>query len=57
MTADGFAEQAVRAIRAQVSYRVILWQMGIVAADAPAAQLAVRQAARGPAAQAAQGGD
>ena len=31
MTADGFAEQAVRAIRAQVSYRVIPWQMGIVA--------------------------
>lgn len=31
MTADSFADQAVRAIRAQVSYRVIPWQMGVVA--------------------------
>jgi short-subunit dehydrogenase len=31
MPVDEFAEQAVRAIRAQVSYRVIPWQMGVLA--------------------------
>ena len=31
MAVDDFADQAVRAIRAQVSYRVIPWQMGVVA--------------------------
>ena len=31
MPVDAFADQAVRAIRAQVSYRVIPWQMGVVA--------------------------
>lgn len=31
MAAEAFAEQAVRAIRAQVSYRVIPWQMGVLA--------------------------
>jgi short-subunit dehydrogenase len=31
MTPGAFADQAVRAIRAQVSYRVIPWQMGVVA--------------------------
>ncbi|MBV8037426.1 SDR family oxidoreductase [Roseateles sp.] len=31
MQADEFAEQAVRSIRAQVSYRVIPWQMGVLA--------------------------
>lgn len=31
MPVDDFAEQAVRAIRAQVSYRVIPWQMGVLA--------------------------
>ncbi|WP_457418737.1 SDR family oxidoreductase [Roseateles sp. P5_E7] len=31
MPVDDFADQAVRAIRAQVSYRVIPWQMGVVA--------------------------
>ncbi|RZL39967.1 MAG: SDR family oxidoreductase [Rubrivivax sp.] len=31
MQVDDFAEQAVRAIRAQVSYRVIPWQMGVLA--------------------------
>jgi len=31
MRVDDFADQAVRAIRAQVSYRVIPWQMGVVA--------------------------
>ncbi|NCT84220.1 MAG: SDR family oxidoreductase [Comamonadaceae bacterium] len=31
MQADEFAEQAQRAIRAQVSYRVIPWQMGVLA--------------------------
>ncbi|HEY9029085.1 MAG TPA: SDR family oxidoreductase [Burkholderiaceae bacterium] len=31
MQVDDFADQAVRAIRAQVSYRVIPWQMGVVA--------------------------
>lgn len=31
MSVDGFADQAVRAIRAQVSYRVIPWQMGVLA--------------------------
>jgi len=31
MPVDDFADQAVRAIRAQVSYRVIPWQMGVLA--------------------------
>jgi short-subunit dehydrogenase len=31
MQVDDFADQAVRAIRAQVSYRVIPWQMGVLA--------------------------
>ena len=31
MQAEDFAEQAVRAIHAQVSYRVIPWQMGVLA--------------------------
>ena len=31
MPVDDFADQAVRAIQAQVSYRVIPWQMGVVA--------------------------
>ncbi|MCE4557403.1 SDR family oxidoreductase [Pelomonas cellulosilytica] len=31
MPVDAFAEQAVRAIRAQASYRVIPWQMGVLA--------------------------
>ncbi|KQY86198.1 MULTISPECIES: SDR family oxidoreductase [Roseateles] len=31
MQVDDFADQAVRAIRAQVSYRVIPWQMGVAA--------------------------
>ncbi len=31
MPVDDFAAQAVRAIRAQVSYRVIPWQMGVLA--------------------------
>ena len=31
MRVDDFADQAVRAIRAQVSYRVIPWQMGVLA--------------------------
>lgn len=31
MPVDSFAEQAVRAIRAQASYRVIPWQMGVLA--------------------------
>ncbi len=31
MTADAFAERAVNAIRARVSYRVIPWQMGVAA--------------------------
>ena len=31
MPVEAFAEQAVRAIRAQVSYRVIPWQMGVLA--------------------------
>jgi short-subunit dehydrogenase len=31
MPVEDFADQAVRAIRAQVSYRVIPWQMGLVA--------------------------
>ncbi len=31
MTADGFADQAFEAIRSGTSYRVIPWQMGIVA--------------------------
>ena len=31
MPVDAFADQAVRAIRAQVSYRVIPWQMGVLA--------------------------
>jgi short-subunit dehydrogenase len=31
MPVEEFADQAVRAIRAQVSYRVIPWQMGVVA--------------------------
>ncbi len=31
MTADAFADRAARAIDAQVSYRVIPWQMGVVA--------------------------
>jgi len=31
MQVDDFADQAVRAIRARVSYRVIPWQMGVVA--------------------------
>jgi short-subunit dehydrogenase len=31
MQVDDFADQAVRAIRVQVSYRVIPWQMGVVA--------------------------
>lgn len=31
MPVDAFAERAVRAIRAQVSYRVIPWQMGVLA--------------------------
>ena len=31
MQVDDFADQAVRAIRAQVSYRVIPWQMGVMA--------------------------
>ncbi len=31
MPVEDFAEQAVRAIRAQVSYRVIPWQMGVLA--------------------------
>ena len=31
MTADDFADRAFRAIRARVSYRVIPWQMGVVA--------------------------
>ena len=31
MRVDDFAEQAVRSIRAQVSYRVIPWQMGVLA--------------------------
>jgi len=31
MAVDDFADQAVRAIRAQVSYRVIPWQMGVLA--------------------------
>ncbi|MFN3302630.1 MAG: SDR family oxidoreductase [Roseateles sp.] len=31
MPVEAFADQAVRAIRAQVSYRVIPWQMGVLA--------------------------
>ncbi|PTT92436.1 short-chain dehydrogenase [Pelomonas sp. HMWF004] len=31
MPVDAFADQAVRAIQAQVSYRVIPWQMGVLA--------------------------
>ncbi|GAA6142278.1 SDR family oxidoreductase [Hydrogenophaga sp. 5NK40-0174] len=31
MTPEGFADKAYEAIRAQVSYRVIPWQMGVVA--------------------------
>jgi short-subunit dehydrogenase len=31
MTADDFADRAFEAIRAGTSYRVIPWQMGIVA--------------------------
>ncbi|MFX7866317.1 hypothetical protein ABTK37_20185, partial [Acinetobacter baumannii] len=31
MPVEAFAEQAVRAIGAQVSYRVIPWQMGLLA--------------------------
>ena len=31
MQPDDFAAQAVRAIRAQASYRVIPWQMGVLA--------------------------
>ncbi|HEY1131354.1 MAG TPA: SDR family oxidoreductase [Roseateles sp.] len=31
MQVDDFADQAVRSIRAQVSYRVIPWQMGVLA--------------------------
>ncbi|MFG6412741.1 SDR family oxidoreductase [Roseateles sp. DC23W] len=31
MPVDDFADQAVRSIRAQVSYRVIPWQMGVLA--------------------------
>jgi short-subunit dehydrogenase len=31
MQVDDFADQAVRAIRSQVSYRVIPWQMGVLA--------------------------
>jgi short-subunit dehydrogenase len=31
MTAEAFADQAFRTIEAGVSYRVIPWQMGVVA--------------------------
>jgi short-subunit dehydrogenase len=31
MPVEAFADQAVRAIQAQVSYRVIPWQMGVLA--------------------------